>query len=91
MGGFHNFGMGILKSDNNGDTWTTTTDLDLSTPPPPNSNNYPFYGQSPALKLVFSLHDPTTLYALCNDRLFKTNDDGVSWIWLDQLSPIQSV
>ncbi|MBP7534260.1 MAG: hypothetical protein KA783_07410, partial [Chitinophagales bacterium] len=87
MGGFHNFGMGILKSDNNGDTWTTTTDLDLSTPPPPNSNNYPFYGQSPALKLVFSLSDPTTLYALCNDRLFKTNDDGVSWIWLDQLSP----
>jgi hypothetical protein len=69
VGFFENYGVGVFKSTDGGNTWAAT------------SLDYTAVEQQPIEKLMFDETDATynTIYALGQSKLWKTTDGGINW------------
>lgn len=67
------FNVGILKSDDMGETWEIMDNF------PPYANQEYNYVVNKVLKAPGTLFDPDVIYAITNDKFYRSTDGGTSW------------
>ena len=67
------FSVGILKSDDMGETWEIMDNF------PPYANQEYNYVVNKVLKAPGTLFDPDVIYAITNDKFYHSTDGGTSW------------
>ncbi len=74
MGFYQNFGIGVLKSTDGGEHWTTT------------GLTWNAYYGSVATKVIINEQNPDIVYAISREKIFGTTNGGVNWSTLLDIS-----